>query len=99
MTSKEGPAMRAALGRQRPLFLGGIRRQKIHERRRQAVVRLKTQLLQPSANGAHLIGLGSRLDDRGDECCELRSGPALLLRQLDMDEVKAVERMRLVFDA
>src|SRR5439155_26656728 len=47
----------------------------------------------------HVRGIGARFDDRGYECRELRRRPALLGRELGMDEVHAVQRVVLVLDA
>src|SRR5205823_14975724 len=81
------------------LCLGRMGCDEVHQRRREAVVGLKTELLQPRAHGTHLLGLGAGLDDRGDKRREPRLFPALLLRQLDVDEVESMEWVALVLDA
>jgi hypothetical protein len=43
---------------------GGVGRNCIHQRRRQAVVRLEAEFLQSRAHCAHLRRVGARLDDR-----------------------------------
>jgi len=54
----------------------------IHQRRRQAVIRFESEFLETAADRSHLRRIGSRLDDRRYEGCELRLRPALLRRQL-----------------
>jgi hypothetical protein len=49
------------------LGLRHMRGDRIHQRRRQAIVGLKTQFLQPSANGFHLLRFDAGLDHRGNE--------------------------------
>src|SRR5580698_6610062 len=44
--------------------LGDVRRDEIHQRRRQAVIRLELQLLQSAAHRAHVGGIRAGLDDR-----------------------------------
>jgi len=76
-----------------------MRGNRVHERRRKAVVGLEPQLLQPGADGPHLIRGGAGFDDRGDECGEFGSRPSLLPGKLGVDEIEPVERMLGVFDA
>src|SRR5579862_2724582 len=45
------------------LRLGRVRRDRIHQRRVEAIVRLELQLFQTRAHRAHLVGLGTRLND------------------------------------
>src|SRR5688572_21142595 len=71
----------------------------VHQRRRQAVVRLKAKLLETRAHGVHLLRISSRLDDRGHKGCELRRRPALVTRAFGVDEIQAIERMVLVLYA
>lgn len=52
---------------------------RVHQRRRQAVIRLEPDLLQPRTDAGHLLRLHARFDDRGDEGGELRRLRALLL--------------------
>src|SRR5205823_4831455 len=89
----------AALRGEHALRLGRMGRDEIHERRRQAVVGLQLQLLQPCTDLTHASRWESRLDDRGDERGEAWGLPAALLRQLDMEEVEAEEGVSLVLDA
>jgi glutathione S-transferase len=81
------------------LRLGGVRRDRIHQSRRQAVVGLETQLLETRADGSHLVGLGAGFDDGRDERGEFRRGPAAFLRKLRVHEVETVEQVRLVLDS
>src|SRR6202034_2079310 len=81
------------------LGLGRVRRDQVHQRGRQTVVRLELQLLQPAAHFVHALRREAGLDDGGHERRKLGLFPALLLRQLDMEEVEAVERVILVLDA
>src|SRR4029077_13621177 len=76
-----------------------MRRDQIHERRREAVVGLKAEFLEARTDGPHLVGLGAGLDDRGHEGGEPRLFPTLLLGEFGVEEIKAVKRMRLVLDA
>jgi hypothetical protein len=72
---------------------------KVHQSRREAVVRLEMQLFEPRADGRHLIGRRPRLDDRGHKRGELGGRPAALLRKLSVDEIEPIERMLRVLDA
>src|SRR5579871_2715361 len=103
----DGPAPRQArgllgsgpLGREYALGLRRMGRDQVHERRRQTVIGLEAELLEPGAHCAHLIGRCARLDDRGDEGRKARLFPARLLRQLRVEEIEAIERVLLVLDA
>jgi hypothetical protein len=64
---------------------------KIHQRGRQSIVGIKTVSLELGANGIHALRVISLLDDGRNEASELRLLPALLLRQLGVDEVQSVE--------
>src|SRR6185437_5840180 len=76
--------------------VGGDR---VHQRRRQAIIGLKAKLLQSAADRAHPVRADARFDHRGDERGEFRGGPALLLEPFGMDEVEPIEWMALVLDA
>src|SRR5262249_33236694 len=78
-------------GGERALGFRRVGRDQVHQRRRQAVVRLELQLLQPRAHLAHLRRRETGLDDRGYEGGEHRLFPARVLRQLGVEEVEAVE--------
>ena len=83
-----------------PFCLGDVRGDRVHERRRKAVVRREAQLLEAVADLGHLFGLRrARLDDGRHERRELGLRPALVLRQLHVHEVEAEERMVRVLDA
>src|SRR5262245_22822228 len=87
------------LGRQLAGCLREMGRDRVHQRRRQAIIRLEPKLLQTSADRAHVARLrGTGLDDRGHERRELRLRPALVLRQLGVHEIEPIERMPLVLD-
>jgi MFS family permease len=86
-------------GRQDPFGFRRVRGDGVHQCRGQTVVRLELQFLQSRAHLAHAIGLESRLDDGRHERREFGSGPAAVLRELDVHEVEAIERMVLVLDA
>jgi len=78
----------------------GVRRDQVHQRGRQTVVRLEPELPEARAHGAHFVGLGAAaLDDRRDERGELPSGPAPIFPTAHVHEVEAVERVALVLDA
>ena len=51
------------------------------------------QLLEARAHRVHSLRIVALLDDRGDECGELRRLPALRVAQFDMDEVQSLEGM------
>ena len=76
------------LGRQDAFCLRGMRREQIHQRGRQTIVRFKLQFLQALADSLHLLGLGSGLDHRGHEGGKARSLPATCLEQLRMNEIQ-----------
>src|ERR1700687_81272 len=88
----------SALCAQHAFRLGGVRRDGIHQRRRQAIIGLQFELLETRADRTHLIGPRTGFDDRGDECRELRRRPASVVGELRVDEIEAVEGMRLVLD-
>src|SRR5206468_10732983 len=50
----------------------GMRRDQVHERRRQAIIRLQAEFLQPRPDRAHLGGIRPGLDDGRDERREFR---------------------------
>src|SRR5260370_36159721 len=76
--------------------MGGDR---IHQGWRQAIIGLKSELPETRADAGHLVRFDTGLDHGRYERRESRSCRALLLEQVGMDEVEAVERMRLVLDA
>src|ERR1700722_4258726 len=78
---------------------GNVRRDEIHQRRRQAIVGLEFQFPQPGAYGTHLARIRAGFNDRGDERGDLRRRPAALGRQFGVDEIQAVERMPGLLDA
>src|ERR1700733_10064266 len=86
-------------GRQYALRLGCMGCDQIHELRCQAIVGLEAELLQARTYRTHLLGFGPGFDDGRDEGGELRFLPADFLRQLDVDEIKSVQRVILVLDA
>ena len=63
---------------QRARRLGDMRRDVVHQRRRQGVVGLQVKLLEPSAHRVHVLRIGAGFDDRRDEGGELRRLPARL---------------------
>lgn len=71
---------------------------RIHQRRRQTIIWLEAQFLQPRAHVTHLGGVGATLDRRGDERREFRRRPPLVPRQLGMNKIKPVERVVLILD-
>src|ERR1700744_1126640 len=71
----------------------------IHQCWRQAIIRFKPELLEARADAGHRVRLDAGFDHRGDERGKSRSSRAGFLEQFGMDEVQAVERMRLVLDA
>src|ERR1700730_16304876 len=72
---------------------------RIHQRRRQAVIGLKPEFLEARSDPRQLRRIDAGLDHRGYEGCKSRSRRAGFLEQFGMDEVEAVERMPLVLDA
>ena len=75
-----------------------MRGDRVHQRRVEAVVGLQPLAAQRAAHFVHLRGRRAALDDRRDEGREARAFPALLRRQLRMDEVETMERVILVLD-
>src|SRR5258706_12753625 len=76
--------------------VGGDR---IHQGRRQAIIRFKSEFPKPRADTGEFLRVDAGLDPRRPERRKSRRGRAGFLEQFGMDEVKAVERMRLVLDA
>src|SRR5437016_3974629 len=72
---------------------------RIHQRRRQAVIGLKPEFLETRPDPAHLGGTDAGFDHRGYECRKSRSRPAAFGEKFGMDEIETVERMALVLDA
>src|SRR5690349_10949121 len=60
--------------------LGRMRRDRVHQRRAQAIVRLELELLQAGAHLTHALRLVAGFNDGGYERGECGSGPATLLR-------------------
>src|SRR5262245_21316683 len=80
-------------------LLGDMRRDRVHQAGRQAVVWLEAELLEPAADRRHLARRRAGFDDRRNEGRKLRRRPALVLRELGVNEVEAVERVFGVLDA
>src|SRR5882672_4331094 len=76
--------------------MGGDR---IHQGWRQAIIGLESEFLETRTDAGHLVRFDAGLDHGRYEGRKSRRGRALLLEQFGMDEVEAVERMRLVLDA
>src|SRR6266700_638260 len=76
--------------------MGGDR---IHQGWRQAIIGLESELPETRTDAGHLVRFDAGLDHGRYERRKPRSCRALLLEQFGMDEVEAVERMRLVLDA
>src|SRR6202171_4475530 len=72
---------------------------RIHQGWRQAIIGLESEFLETRADPRHLVRFDAGLDHGRYERRKSRRGRALLLEQFGMDEVEAVERMRLVLDA
>src|SRR5690625_4288098 len=70
----------------------------IHERRRQAIIRLQTQAFQVRADVIHLFGWRAGFDDRGHEGGKLWRLPTVIVGKLDVNEIEPVKRMIFVFD-
>jgi hypothetical protein len=75
-----------------------MRCDRVHQRRRETVVRLGSELTQSAAHGVLIRRVGATLDDRGDERSEARRRPARFGRQFSVNEIEAVERMFGVLD-
>src|SRR5712672_4203353 len=76
--------------------MGGDR---IHQGWRQAIIGLESEFLETRTDPGHLVRFDAGLDHGRYEGRKSRRGRALLLEQFGMDEVEAIERMRLVLDA
>src|SRR5580692_5489245 len=76
-----------------------MRGDRIHQRRRQAVIGFKPEFLETRPDGAHLRRVDTGFNHRGHERCEYRSCRAAFSKEFRMDEVEAVERVSLVLDA
>lgn len=63
----------------------------IHERRREGVICRQALGGEGAADVVHLVGIEALLDDGAHECGELGLLPALVLGELDVDEVEALE--------
>ena len=74
-------------------------RHKIHQRRRQHIIRIQPQLLKPSPNTVHLLGIKATLNNRRHERRKLRLLPTPLIRQLHVHKVQPLERVIVLLDA
>jgi hypothetical protein len=70
-----------------------VRRDGIHQRRRQAVIRFQLQFLESRSDRCHIRGIGAGFNDRGNKRGELRRCPAFVRRKFRMDEIETEERM------
>lgn len=68
----------------------------VHQRRRKGIVGLETVGLELAAHLINTLGVEALLDDGRDEGSELGLLPALLVRELDVNEVEAVEGVLLL---
>jgi len=75
-----------------------MRCDRVHQRWRQAIVRLESNFFQPVANALHLRGRKARLDDRRDKGREFRGSPAGFGRQFRMDKIEPVEWVAFVLN-
>ena len=71
----------------------------VHQCRREAVVWLEAELLQPCPDRIHVGGFRSGLDDRRDKRCELRRRPAVFVGSLGVDEIEPEKRVILILDS
>lgn len=76
-----------------------ISRYKVHQSWSQAVIGLKTNVVQLLPHISHLLRIETLLDDAADERSELRLLPAVLRTQLSVDEVQTLEWMSLLDSA
>ncbi len=67
--------------------------------RREAVLRLEAELLQPCPDRIDVGGFRSGLDYRRDKRCEPRRRPAVFLGALGVDEIESEKRVILVLDS
>lgn len=75
-----------------------MRRNSIHQRWREAIVRRQPEFYQPCPDRAHVIRARTGFDNRRNECCEFRRCPADLFRSLGMNEIEPVKRMALILN-
>ena len=73
---------------QHPCGLGGVRRDSVHQRRRQTVIRLQAKFAEAAADSTLVSRVGARLDNRRDEGREPRPRPAWVRRQLRMNKIE-----------
>src|SRR5712692_11053050 len=78
--------------------LGDMRCDRVHQWRRETVVRLEAELAQSAAYTVLLRRVGAALDDRRDERGEAWRRPARVGRQFGVNEIEAIERMVGVLD-
>jgi len=77
-------------------LLGRKGRERVHQRRRQSIIRLQSHGLQLLPHLTHLGRIIALLDEGRDERSELRLLPAFLVGQLDVHEIKPLERVVLL---
>src|SRR4051794_21877276 len=92
------PCYRPTSALQRAGGLGRMGSDGVHQGWRQRVVGFQPELSQPASDGPHAVRAHSRFDDGGYEGGKFRRRPARFLRQLDVDKIKSIEWMILVFD-
>ena len=95
MILEESPFL---LGRQYTRFLCRKGRNEIHKRRRQAIVGFKALLFHARPHLIHPLWIEALFNDGRHESRELRFLPSLLIRQLNVNEIQAFERM-VLFDS
>lgn len=78
---------------QLPRLLSSVSSDEIHKGRRQCIVCLQPHRLELAADLAHTVRVEALLDDRGNEGSKLRLLPALLVGQLDVNEVETLKWM------
>jgi hypothetical protein len=68
----------------------------VHQRRGESIVRLEAKLLELGANLVGLVSGEALLDDGRDEGSELRLLPAVVVGELDVNEVETLEGVLLL---
>ena len=76
---------------QRAGRLRDMRRDVVHQRGREGIVRLQVKLFEPCAHCIHIFRIGAGFDDRRDEGGKLRRLPATFREELRTDEVEPIE--------
>jgi hypothetical protein len=87
---------KSQIRRQPPRLLRCIRRYSIHEGRRQHIVGLQPHRPELGAHVIHPLRVEPLLDDGRHKRRELGFLPALVFRQLDVDEIQSLERVVLL---